>query len=63
MKIGTLNEKQESKYNELMDRLHELEANKHVMTEEEEKEKIKAYMESNKARSKQRYERCKNENK
>ena len=63
MKIGTLNEKQQNKYDELMRKLDTLEANKHVITEEEEKAKIIEYIEANKQRAKQRYQRNKSEDK
>ena len=61
MKVGDLTEKQQNKYNEYLTQYNNLKTNKPLKTDEEEKEQIKAYIESNKAHARERHQRLKPE--
>lgn len=61
MKVNKLTEKQQNKYNEYLAQYELVKKDKRLKTEEEEKEQIKAYIESNKAHARERFQRLKPE--
>jgi hypothetical protein len=61
MKLGRLTEKQQNKYDEYLEQYELVKTNKPLKTDEEEKEQIKAYIESNKAHARERFQRLKPE--
>lgn len=61
MKVGNLTEKQQKKFDEYSAQYQSIKAGKHLKSEEEEKEQIKAYFENNKAHARERHQRLKPE--
>lgn len=61
LKLGKLTEKQQNKYDEYLAQYQSVKEDKHLKSEEEEKEQIKAYIESNKIRARERNQRMKPE--